>query len=447
MSFSRKVARSLPARRILSTLVLAAVAGAGIAGAQAPAMAQKKKETKEQAAPKANYSKAFVAAYKPVETLVNAPTPDLAAARAALPSLIAVSTTPDDKAATGRLIFSIGQKGNDFPTALQGIEMVLASGRADTATQGQFSFVGAQIAYNMKDYAKARTLYQAAIAAGYADNDPQLALADAYFADKKYAEGLKYLSDLIAARKAAGQPVNESWVKRALATAYNNKLNADARDWGLVYARDFPSQTSWGDAIAIAINTGQYPPADMLDLLRLARKTNTLRTRAMVLEYVDAADARKLPQEVVQVLDAATAAKLVDNNIQMVKDARTVAASRMAADKAELPALQRDASKPGARLVTVMAAADTLLSYGKYAEAEALYATAAAMPGANVPLVLTRQGIAQVEQGKYPDAQATFAKVQGPRRSIANLWALYAAQKASGTAIAPRPVTASATDS
>lgn len=436
MTFSRKSARKPLSRRLLTPVMLAAVAGVGLSGATAPAVAQKKNQ-KEQAAPKANYSKPFVAAYKPVEALVNAPTPDLAAAKAAIPGLIAASSTPDDKAATGRLIFAVGQKSNDFQTALQGIEMVLASGRADATTQGQFSFVGAQLAYNMKDYAKSRALYQAAMAAGYTSNDPQLGLADAYFADQKYAEGLKYLGDTIAAEKAAGRPVSEAWVKRGLAMAYKNKLNAEARQWGLLYAREFPSQTSWSDAIAIAVNTGQYPPADMLDLLRLARRTNTLGTRPLVLEYVDAADARKLPQEVLQVLDAATAAKLVDNSIQFVKDARTVATSRMASDKTELPALQRDAAKPGAKLVTVMAAADTLLSYGKYAEAEKFYATAAGMAGANVPLVLTRQGIAQVEQGKYAEAQSTFAKVQGARQAIANLWALYAAQKANGTVIAP----------
>ena len=437
MTFSRKAAF----RRILSPILLASVAGAGLAGA--PAMAAKEK--KEQAAPKANYSKEFVAAYKPLEEQARAAAPDYAALKAQIPALTAVATTPDDKKAVGQLIFTVGQKTNDYATALQGVEMVLASGRADPVTQAQFSFVGAQLAYNIKDYARSRTLAKAAIDGGYVENDPQLFLADAYFADQKYAEGLKYLSDAVEARKAAGQPVSEAWVKRALAMAYTNKLPADAQRWGLIYARDFPSQTSWGDAIAIAINNGDYERAEMLDLLRLARRTNTLRNKAMYLEYVDAADARKLPNEVITVLDAGRSANLLDANIQMVKDARSTATARIAADKSELPSLQRDANASGAKLVTVLAAADTLLSYGKNAEAETLYAKAAALPGANVPLVLTRMGIAQVDQGKYDEAKATFAKVTGPRQSIANLWALYASQKASGTTIAPAAAAAPAT--
>ncbi len=433
MSFSRKAAL----RRFLSPLALVAVAGIGVAGVHAPAMAQKK-DKKEQAAPKASYSKEFVAAYKPIETQANAAGADFNALKGLVPTFTAAATTPDDKAAAGRMVLMIGQKTNDYALALQGLEMMLASGRTDPASTGQLSFAAGQFAYNLKDYAKARTYTEAAIKAGYAENDPQLFLAESYFADKQYAPGLKILSDAIAARKAAGQPVPEAWVKKGLASAYSNNLNAEAHQWALMYARDYPSQTSWGDAIAISVNTGRYENAEMLDLLRLARRTNTLRTKAMYLEYVDAADARKLPNEVVSVLDSGVAAKLVDNNVQMVKDARAAASSRIAADKAELPALVRDANAPSAKLVTVMAAGDTLLSYGRGAEAEKFYAKAATMPGANVPLVLTRMGIAQVDQGKFADAQATFAKVQGPRQQIANLWALYAAQKAAPAA-APAP--------
>lgn len=426
MTVSRKAAL----RRFLSPLALVAVIGTGFAGA--PAVAQKKE--KAPPAPKASYSKEFIAAYKPVETQVNVAGADLNALKASIPTLTATATTPDDKAAAGRMILNIGQKTNDAALSLQGAEMWLGSGRADAASLGQINMAAGQLAYNLKDYAKARTYTEAAIKAGYTSNDPETLLAESYFAEKQYTPGLKVLSDAIAARKAAGQPVNEAWLTRGLATAYTGKLTAEAHQWALMYAREFPSETSWGDAIAISVNTGNYQPPEMLDLLRLARKTNTLRTRELYLEYVEAADARKLPSEVVAVLDAGTAAKLVDNNTQMVKDVRAAAATRIAADKAELPSLQRDADRAGAKLVTVMAAADTLLSYGKAAEAEKFYAKAAGMPGANVPLVMTRMGIAQFEQGKFADARATFGKVTGPRQQLANLWSLYAAQKAGGTA-------------
>ena len=439
MTFSRKAAF----RRILSPIVLAAVAGAATVAWQAPAVAQKKE--KPAPAAKANYSKEFIAAYKSYEALSKAATPDVAAMRAALPALAAAAKTDDDRYAAGQAFVAAGNAAKDSALQLQGIDLMMESGKIEAGRAGQIAMIGGQLAYNAKDYAKARAYLTKAIERGETEGDPQGLLAETYFAQNDTAAGLKVMSDAIAARKAAGQPISEAWMRRALANAYQGKLNDEARKWALMYARDFPNQTSWGDAIAIAINTGQYQPAEMLDLLRLARRTNTLRTRGMYLEYIDAADARKLPSEVLTVLDAGLASKLIDNTLPMVRDARAAATARIAADKADLPALQRDANAASAKLVTVMAAADTMLSYGKYAEAESLYAKAAAMPGANVPLVLTRQGIAQVEQGKFVEAQATFAKVQGVRQPIANLWALYAAQKAAGTVIAPAPAAAAAT--
>jgi Flp pilus assembly protein TadD len=53
-------------------------------------------------------------------------------------------------------------------------------------------------------------------------------------------------------------------------------------------------------------------------------------------------------------------------------------------------------------------------------------------PGLDTQRLLTRIGIAQFDQGKYADAQATFAKVTGPRQPMAQLWAIYSAQKAKG---------------
>ena len=52
------------------------------------------------------------------------------------------------------------------------------------------------------------------------------------------------------------------------------------------------------------------------------------------------------------------------------------------------------------------------------------------MTGVETPMVLTRLGIAQYDQGKYAEAIETFKKVEGARKEIASLWALYATSKA-----------------
>ena len=69
---------------------------------------------------------------------------------------------------------------------------------------------------------------------------------------------------------------------------------------------------------------------------------------------------------------------------------------------------------------------------GEAAKAADLYQIALGKPGVDTAQVLTRLGIAQVDSGNYAGAQATFAKVSGARKPIAELWSAYAAQKAGG---------------
>jgi len=194
--------------------------------------------------------------------------------------------------------------------------------------------------------------------------------------------------------------------------------------------RDYPSDTSWGDAIGILYNTADVSGQDSLDLLRLARRVNGIRQANQYLEYVEQADPRKLPGEVVAVIDEGYSSGMLDRSNSFVSEARAEAARRVKIDETELPELARDARASNANLATVMAAGDAYLSYGRGAEAEEFYAKASAMSGANTPLVLTRMGIAQLDQGKYSEAEATFNKVQGARQAIANLWAIYATQQA-----------------
>lgn len=418
-------------RRLFSSMVAAtAFVGVGalaVSLAAAPASAAQK----EKKAEKAQYSKEFVEAYRAFEATTKTETPDVAAQQAALPALLAVTSSPDEKLAAGQAALNVGSAAKDMDLQYKGAKMMLESGKLSPESVGQVNFVAGQLAYNLKDYAAARTYITTALDGGYQSADGPVIVAETYFQQNDYASGLKYLADTIEARRAAGQPVDEAWVKRAVSLAYQNNLKDQAQDWALMYAKEFPSATSWGDAIAIAINTNQFDKPAMLDILRLARRTDTMRTSNMYMEYADAADARKLPQEVVSLLDAGTASGVVSPDTAIVREWRNQAQTRIAADKKDLPELVSAANASGAKLVTIMAAADALLSYGRGAEAEGLYAKALPLAGATAPTVLTRMGIAQIDQGKYAEAETTFKRVEGARQAIANLWALYATQQSS----------------
>ncbi|QKG71611.1 hypothetical protein [Erythrobacter mangrovi] len=408
-------------------LAIAVATGAMVSSVafEAPAFAAKKKE-------KVAYSKAFIAAYQPLQVLLQAEAPDAAAIKAALPPVLAAVENEDDRFATGQAYVAVSQKLNDLSLALQGLELMLASGKVPAENLGIYNFQAGQIAYKYEDYAKARTYLQAALDVGYTENTPETFIAESYFAEDRDAEGLNYLTGVIEARKAAGQPIDEAWIKRGLSIAYNAQMKAEAQKYAALYVREFPGPTSWKDAIAILLNTGGYENPEILDLLRLGRRAGTLTDGRMYMEYVDAADYRRLPGEVVSVVEEGRTKGLLPSDDPYINDTYNQAATRTKADQADMASLMRDARAPNATLRTVMAAADSLLSLGRAAEAEEFYAKASGIAGADTALVLTRLGIAQFDQGKLAEANATFGKVTGIRQPIANLWLIYADEKASG---------------
>ena len=82
----------------------------------------------------------------------------------------------------------------------------------------------------------------------------------------------------------------------------------------------------------------------------------------------------------------------------------------------------------------VAAVADAYLNYGDAAKAEELYVSALAKGAADKDRVLTRLGIAQVDQGKWAAAKDSFSKVAGTRSNLAKMWLILVAQKSGGTA-------------
>lgn len=441
-----KNASNLGARRWFANSAAALALLGGSFGAALvvaePAAAQKRERAPKPAKPaKADYSPAFVAAYKPAEALLNAQPRDGAAMRALVPAIVAAATKPDDKMVAGNYVYTTGIALKDQALQLQGIDMMLASGRAPAAAVGEMNNVGAQLAFQAKNYAKARSYANAAVAANYTKDDPQLLIAETYFAEQQPQQGIAALDQAIAARKAAGQPVPAGWLRRALAMSYNAKLTNEASRYAYDYATQYPSLTSWGDAIVIIRNTTDLTDPEVLDLSRLHDRTGTFREEQQYLEFVEAADPRRLPVEVVRVMDAGYAAGKLSRSNRFAADAYAQAKARVAQDRADIGALEKAAAASSAPVRTVMAAADTLLSQGEAARAEALYTRAVGMAGVDKPTATLRLGIAQFDQGKFAQAKETFAKVDGRRASMARLWAAYADQRARNVPMGPATTT------
>jgi hypothetical protein len=409
-----------------SRLVLAiALSSGGAMLVAAPAQAAKKEE--QAAAPKANYSKGFVAVYRPFADKLKAGG-DATPLKAEIPALQAAASTPDDKFAAGQATYSVGAQIKDIALERQGVTMMLDSGSTlGAADRPNHLFAAAQLAYQDKDWATARARAEQALAAGYT-GDADLMIAETYFAQDQNAAGVDLLDKAIAKKIAAGGTVPDTWLKRAVAMAYNAQLDQQAIKFAGLYAQYYPSPNSWGDAIAIQRNLKNYDGQDLLDLMRLAERTNSLRNERDYVDYISSADARRLPGETQRIIKQGIAAGKLRAGDVFVSEANTISSGRVQADLSDLPKLASDARAAGATVATLAAAGDAFLSYQKPAEAEQFYTLALAKPGVDTARVLTRLGIAQVDQGKSAEAAATFAKVEGPRQPIAHLWALYAQQ-------------------
>jgi tetratricopeptide (TPR) repeat protein len=403
-------------------------------GFTAAAYAQKKKGE-----PKSQFSKEFVAAYRAAEGALNAPNADIATIKPQLLAMIPLAVNADEQQALGGLIYNAGAKGGDQALQLQGMEMMLASGKVAPDQLGRFNFTAYQLANLLKDYPKSRRYLQAAIDNNFTTErislaDLEITMAESYFSEGLYAEGLKYLGLAIADRKAKGQQVDAQWYRRGIAVAYTNRVVPQIYDLVVQWVGDYPAEDNWRDAINLTRNLNDYEGPELLDLLRLSRKAGVLKDKTDYIFYIEAADARRLPKEVKDVIDQAYATGLVSKDDIFVADSLATANSRIKTDMAELPVLERDANAASAGLRTVLAAGDTFLSYGEYAKAAGFYQKSLGMAGVDRNTALTRLGIAQVGMGDFAAAQATLAQVGGSRMPIAKLWSAYAAKQSAAAA-------------
>jgi tetratricopeptide (TPR) repeat protein len=446
---------------------------AGATALSAPALAQK-----APAAPKISLSKAFqplaVAASKAIETaktradvvaartaLTTAQTaltqsrgaaraPAQASFDAALAALgntvapekamvdgaFAGATTPDDRYMSGNLAISLGDLAKDTRLQRRGLEAMLGSGKVAPADAPRLQYYLGQFAFDQKEYAAARTALQAAVSGGFVDNDVHGLLAEAYLSDNQVPQGLAVLKQAIASRNATPNKAPAGWYRRGLGAAYGAKLLDQAADFAMTLVQAYPAANNWSGAITVVREIGKFPAQETLDLMRLMGRTNSYAEERDYVEYIQAADARRLPGEVLKVIEQGVSAGKLRANDPFVSESRVIANGRIAADRASLVGLERDARAPAASAATVSGAADAFLSYGDVAKAEALYNVAMAKPGAETDRLLTRLGIAQLDQGNTAAAQANFAKVGGARKYIAQLWGIYAAQKAAPAAVA-----------
>jgi hypothetical protein len=361
----------------------------------------------------------------------------LAAEKGQLDAAYAAIGNADDRFLAGQLGLNLGNIAFDKSMQRKGLLAMIESGKLPAAESAKYQYYVGGLSYDMRDYPAARSAFQAAMAGGYNDGGIEGLLADTYINDNQPLEGLKILQSAVAKQ---GDAAPEDMLRKGVIVAYKAKLANEAASFGGKLVAGYPTNENWALTVAVVRDLNKFQSQEQIDLLRLMERTRSFSETRDYVEYIQAADPRRLPGEVLKIVNLGLASGKLSTTDPFVTDAKTTSSGRIAADKASLVGLEREARAGAANAATVMAAGDAFLSYDDAAKAEALYLIAKDKPGVDMARVMTRLGIAQTDLGKYAEAQASFAKVDGARAQIAQLWSAYAKGKArAAVAVVPAP--------
>lgn len=355
-------------------------------------------------------------------------TGDMASATAKINETQPLVQTADDKYLLSRFRLQVAEAQNDDAGRALAMDGLLESGKLEPKDQGVILRNQGVIAFNKRDFPKAVASFDR-LAALQPTADNYILVAQTNSAAGNTANALAAVEKAFAAQAATGQKASEDWYKMALKYAYDAKMKPETLKYAQAYVTAYPSKTGWRDALTIYRNDNPLDDEQSLDVWRLARAADALQGERDFFDYAQAANDRGLPGEADAVISYGYSTKMVTPSSKPLSQLKAVAAPKVAADKASLAASEKGAmaAPTGQRALST---ANAYLSYGEYAKAEALYTAALSKGGVDVDTANTRLGIAQAMQKKKADALASFAKVNGVRKPIAQYWTIYVNQQA-----------------
>ncbi|KPL67576.1 hypothetical protein SZ64_05305 [Erythrobacter sp. SG61-1L] len=350
------------------------------------------------------------------------------AARAALESLAAQAEGPDEKFMIGEFQTFLGSFTGDIDLSAKGLKTKINSGALKPEKLASSWFEIGQLYFDHNRFNDAQTAFEAAYQAGEVNG--AVYAAECFFRANRDVEGIDYLRKTIDARLAAGLDVPLAWAGSGLNHSLEIRDTERVASWAGLYAKLGKTPQSWQAGIAQLMRSHEFEIQEKLDLYRLMDRTGSLLSTADYVGYIDAADARSLPNEVLPAIEdaisrgllatdassglSASVAEFTNNALQMAK-------GRADSERKGVVAIAAEAEKD-AKGETARDAGEVYQSFGDAASAEKMFQLALTKGGVDSNRVLMRLAIAQADQGKFADARANFAKVSGNRAPIATLW-------------------------
>lgn len=363
------------------------------------------------------------AAIAPVLTAITAQ--DWATARAAVPAAQAAARSADARYVVAQAMLHIGVGANDTAYQAQAIDALLASGGAQQSEMQALYENQLRLALEAGDTAKAERA-QAQLDA-MNPNDPARFIRQAQMRVRSndFAGALALYQQAVQAARAANQPVPADWHQQMAALAFQGRL-PDAGRYFREWLQAAPSANSWHDTLSIQAEAATSN-ALKLDIYRLMRAAGALVAERDFVQYGEVANEARVWGEVTAVLEDGLRRNLITTNAGYARERIQANSTRVTNDRASLGG-ERTAALAGRDAEAVLRLAEAYFGYGQYAEAAELY-SAALERGADADLANTRLGAALALGGQRADAEAAFRAVRGARRELAELWLFWLSQR------------------
>ena len=339
-----------------------------------------------------------------------------------------VARSPDALFILGKNQLQIGLAINDTRMQSIGLDHVIASGRVPTADLPIMYRNRAVLANNAGDKVKAEADFARVVELAPREPEALINLAQIKNDLKKSTEAVALIQRAIDAKKALGQPVDESWYKYALKVAYDGRNNPTLRAASGQLSREllatYPSNDNRRDAMLIFRDTNTLDAATNLDVLRLMRSSGALAGERDWFDLADGLYRAGNYGEAKKVLDEGVNKRMIDPNKAAFAELIGLNNARLNGDLASLGGQEAEAmaGRSGALALKV---GDAYYGHGNNAKAVTLYRAALAKGGIDKNLVNTHLAMALLASGNRAAAEASFRSLTGPRQTLGKFWLLW----------------------
>ena len=288
----------------------------------------------------------------------------------------------------------------------------------------------ASLALQANDYDGATHYYEQLAALTPNDTEVLTNLAVLYQRQKQNGQAIATLRKAIAAAKASGKPADENLYRTELKIAVDAKMPAEVQAASMDLIAAYPNPVNWRDALLLFRDSQKLDDQGNLDVFRLMAAAGALNGERDYAEYAETAIQRGLPGEAKTVLAEGVQKGMVSNSKPYIAEYNRSIATRIAADRAGLAAVDKEARASGTGK-TALGEGDAYYGYGEYAKSAEMYRLALTKGGIDAGTANLRLGAALARSGDKAGAATAFQAVSGaPRATLAQYWLAWLAPKA-----------------